>query len=101
MSPCDTGEIPPLRPDAGELWRAQAIPAEIRRHLRGLPLPDAEPGREERGRLRFALLALAAILLLILVGAEPEEPAGGRRLELRSGRVHLVWVRINASEASK
>jgi hypothetical protein len=92
-----------LSPRQREAWLLcdLEIPAEIQRRLRGLPLPDAEPTWEEWRHHRLALLALASVLLLVFSLNVLEEPTGGRRLDLRSGSVHLVWVRNNASEASK
>jgi hypothetical protein len=87
------GEVPPLRGDTGERWRAQAPPEDVRRRLRRR-LQDLEGG--ERGYRRNALMMLAAILLLVFVASRLERatpvPATGLRLDLRSGNLHLVWV---------
>ena len=102
MRPEHDGEVPPLREGLGEAWRALEPPEGIRRQLH----QRLEGGAlKERLPLRNTVLALAAILLVVVAGSlwerEKLDTAAGLRLDLRSGRLHLVWFQAGQAGESR
>ena len=102
MTPESDQKIPPLSNEAGRLWRSQQAPADILRRLRESPLPDESPTSEDAHRRHavFAMaIALGLFLFLVWQNDAEEQLVTGLRLDLHSGRLHVVWVQSNSREA--